>query len=220
MPIITRISVVLAFGAILLLPGCESAPTSAPIRATTPNSTAATGTDIANGRYRLLGHTIVDVPSGRVRQLSPQLAMHIRQIETAMREMKSLMTRVTMDGRVRALAAMSRPVNTLAARQLALQLVAPDTVQHAALHSGLAYGGLMKSTASYTCDDIAIAIYEQTVLFHRAYDEYYRELDDFLSIDVPTEADAARFGAASSEVGLWLTSLNILSMLYSTNHCW
>lgn len=81
-------------------------------------------------------------------------------------------------------------------------------------------GGQWSSISQYTCDDLALAIYEQTGMLRDAFTAYQLELEDLLTIDVPTIGDIARFGAVASEVVLWRTSLNILANLYTINKCW
>ena len=83
----------------------------------------------------------------------------------------------------------------------------------------------MMSSVAYTCDDIAIAIYEQTLLYRAAERDFWKELatvtmDALIDQNLPGRSDFTHLATAAHDVWLWATSLNILATIYSANGCW
>ena len=88
-------------------------------------------------------------------------------------------------------------------------------------------------SAQYTCTDIAIAIYEQTLLYRAAQEAYIgwwfeytfaaivdKAITGDWDVIIPTPSDVAELSGLAYDVILWQTSLNILATLYSANNCW
>lgn len=219
-----RIASIVVVGSTVVLAGCETAPTSADssispnetVRAQQHDPLSVQSISLSQTRYELRGNTLTNSRTGRSMRISSPLVEQLRDVADAVQFRNTLGLRLRTNARVQAIAATRRTPDGAASRLMAERLTAQDI----GTKSG-AVPTLMASSAQYTCDDVAIAIYDQTMLLDEAAERFDDRLQDMLtSGDMPNYSDVAMLGVLAYDIKMWYTSLTMLATVYAIGGCW